>query len=79
MYISLGDYQTAKKWVESIFKCKIPEAGTSQLIDLGRICFEFGEKDQSLKLFLKAYEKGQYRAFKEYDAKYLKFFELHKK
>lgn len=51
MHIQLGDYQTAKKWAEDIFKCNIPDAGTSELIDLGKIHFELGEEDKSLNFF----------------------------
>lgn len=72
-YISLNDYETAKRWAEDIFNCKIPEAGTSELIDLGRIYYELGEKDKSFELFLKAYKTGKERAFNGYNSKYLKF------
>ena len=76
-YISLNDYETAKKWAEDIFNCKIPENGTSELIDLGKIYYELGEKNKSFDLFLKAYKKGKERAFKEYNPKYLKFLKMH--
>lgn len=78
-YISLDDYHTARKWAEDIFNCKIPEPATSELIDLGRIYYELGKKNESFELFLKAYKKGKDRAFKEYDKKYLEFFKSHKK
>lgn len=76
-YISLNDYETAKKWAEDIFNCKIPENGTSELIDLGKIYYELGEKNKSFDLFLKAYKKWKERAFKEYNPKYLKFLKTH--
>lgn len=76
-YISLNDYETAKKWAEDIFNCKIPENGTSELIDLGKIYYELGEKNKSFELFLKAYKKGKERAFKENNPKYLKFLKTH--
>lgn len=73
-YFSLKEYVTAKQWATDIFKCNIPDNGTSELIDLGSVCFELGENDEAYECFLKAYEKGKYRAFKEYDPKYWEFF-----
>ncbi|EOF5434879.1 hypothetical protein ACK1MO_004659 [Salmonella enterica] len=74
IYFNLKKYNDAKYWVDEIFKCDIPPYSTSELIDLGSVYFELGENDDAYECFLKAYEKGKYRAFKEYDSKYWEFF-----
>lgn len=73
-YFSLGKYSDAKKWAEEMFKCDIPAYATSELIDLGAVHLELDEKDEAYQCFLKAYNKGQYRAFKEHAPKYWEFF-----
>lgn len=57
-----------------MFKCDIPAYATSELIDLGAIHLELDEKDEAYQCFLQAYNKGQYRAFKEHSPKYWEFF-----
>lgn len=57
-----------------MFKCNIPEYATSEIMDLGAAYFELGENDKSYECFLKAYEKGKYRAFQGYNSEYWKFF-----
>lgn len=74
MYLSEKNYVEAKQWAEDIFNCDIPEGATSELINLGLVYFELNEKDKAYECFLKAYEKGKHRAFKEYDPKYWEFF-----
>ncbi|MCK7431185.1 hypothetical protein [Enterobacter chengduensis] len=73
-YFALKKYNDAKHWAKEMFKCDIPEYATSELIDLGAVHFELGEKDEAYQFFLKAYGKGKYRAFKEHDQKYWDFF-----
>ncbi|ELL7463676.1 hypothetical protein EEM01_18605 [Salmonella enterica] len=73
-YFSLKKYSEAKQWAEEMFKCDIPAYATSELIDLGAVHLELGENDDAYECFLKAYEKGKHRAFKEYDSKYWDFF-----
>ncbi|MIG38920.1 tetratricopeptide repeat protein [Salmonella enterica subsp. enterica] len=74
IYFSRGDYIEAKKWASDIFKCNVPNIATSELVNLGAVCLELGENDEAYECFLKAYEKGKHRAFKEYDPKYWEFF-----
>lgn len=74
IYFSRGDYIEAKKWVSDIFKCNIPDAATSELVNLGAVCLELGENDEAYEYFMKAYSKGKNRAFKEYPSKYWEFF-----
>lgn len=68
------DFKQAKTWAEEVFKFEIPEKATSELINLGAVHFKLGELDEAYSCFLKAYEKGKYRAFKEEDNEYWEFF-----
>ena len=74
IYFSRGDYIEAKKWASDIFKCNIPDIATSELVNLGAVCLELGENDEAYECFIKAYKKGENRAFKEYPSKYWEFF-----
>ena len=73
-YFSLKKYDNANQWAEEMFKCDIPAYATSELIDLGAVHLELDKKDEAYQYFLQAYNKGQYRAFKEHSPKYWEFF-----
>ncbi|WP_373963002.1 hypothetical protein [Kosakonia sacchari] len=68
------DFKQAKIWAEEVFKFEITEKATSELINLGAVHFKLGELDEAYSCFLKAYEKGKYRAFKEEDNEFWDFF-----
>jgi tetratricopeptide (TPR) repeat protein len=74
IYFSREDFLLAKKWAEEVFKFDVPERATSELINLGAAHLKLGEFSEAYECFLKAYEKGNQRAFKEEDPEYWKFF-----
>lgn len=78
VYSIKKDFAKAKEWALNIFKCDIPENATSELIDLGTILYELGEKDDAFNYFSKAYAKGKYRAFQGYEKKYFDFYKSYK-
>lgn len=79
VYFSQHDYMSARKWVEKVFNCNIPERATSEIINLGRVYFELGMEKEAIEQFEKAYKKGKKRAFQGVDEKYLNFYLTHRK
>ena len=79
IYYSQKNFQQAKKWAKEAFKFDVPARATTELINLGAVHLNLGEYDEAYDCFLKAYEKGKYRAFKEENEEYWDFFKSRKK
>lgn len=73
-YFGLSDFENAKYWAELQLKAENSDIDTAPLIDLGMVCFELGDNEESFKYLDKAYQYGKERAFKERPKKYLDFY-----
>ena len=78
VYFEMTDFSNAKNWAEIALQTSGSDIDTSVAIDMGMVCYELGQYDESYKYFGEAYNLGQARAFKERPKKYLDFY-LNKK
>ena len=77
-YFDMTDFSNAKNWAEIALQTSGSDIDTSRAINMGMVCYELGQYDESYKYFSEAYNLGQTRAFKERPKKYLDFY-LNKK
>ena len=77
-YFDMADFSNAKNWAEIALQTSGSDIDTSLAIDMGMVCYELGQYDESYKYFGEAYNLGQARAFKGIPRKYLDFY-LNKK
>ena len=77
-YFDMADFSNAKNWAEIALQTSGSNIDTSRAINMGMVCYELGQYDESYKYFSEAYNLGQARAFKEKPKKYLDFY-LNKK
>lgn len=75
----MGYYSEAKEWAVKALKNDTAKDGAYEYFEMGRVCYELEEYDQAMQYFSIAYERGKYRAFKEYDKKYWHFYSKNKK
>ncbi len=73
-YFDMAAFTNAKKWAEIALQTRGSEIDTAPIMDLGMVCFELEEYDESFKYFEDAYSYGKARAFKERPKKYLDFY-----
>ncbi|SHM51733.1 hypothetical protein [Morganella morganii] len=73
-YFNLAIFEKAKHWAEAQLKATSSSIDTAPLIDLGMVCYELKQYDESYKYFDDAYSYGKARAFKERPKKYLEFY-----
>jgi len=78
-YFNLSDFKNAKYWAELQLKAENSEINTAPFIDLGMVCFELGDHEESYRYLDRAYQYGKARAFKERPKKYLDFYLAKKK
>ncbi|GAA3894371.1 hypothetical protein GCM10022405_19850 [Gibbsiella dentisursi] len=78
-YFDMAAFQEAKKWAEVALQTRGSDIDTAPLIDLGMVCYELEQYDESYKYFDDAYSYGKARAFKERPKKYLDFYLAKKK
>lgn len=78
-YFDMTSFTKAKEWAEVALQTRSSDIDTSPLIDLGMVCYELGQYDESYKYFDDAYIYGKARAFKERPKKYLDFYLAKKK
>ncbi|MGE9551070.1 hypothetical protein ACQPT2_07605 [Erwinia amylovora] len=79
VYFDLKNFSTAKDWGVISLKTRTSNIDTSPLIDLGMVCYELSQYDESLKYFDEAYSYGKSRAFQERPKKYLDYYLENKK
>lgn len=73
-YFDMNVFPKAKKWAEIALQTRRSDIDTAPLIDLGMVCYELKQYDESYKYFDDAYNYGKDRAFKERPKKYLDFY-----
>lgn len=73
-YFDMGIFQKAKTWAEIALQTRCSDIDTAPLIDLGMVCYELEQYDESYKYFDNAYNYGKARAFKERPEKYFDFY-----
>lgn len=78
-YFDVADFIKAKEWAEVALKTRGSDIDTAPLIDLGMVCYELGQYDESYDYFDAAYSYGKARSFKERPKKYLDFYLSKKK
>ena len=78
VYFEMTDFSNAKNWAEIALQTSGSDIDAAPAINLGMVCYELGQYDESYKYFGEAYNLGQARAFKEKPKKYLDFY-LNKK
>lgn len=78
-YFNQADFESAKSWGEAQLKATSSDIDTAPSIDLGMVCYELEQYDESYKYFDEAYSYGKARAFKERPKKYLDFYLAKKK
>lgn len=78
--MDLADYRKAKLWAEKGMLTGRAQSPYSsyEYFQMGRICYELEEYDESMKYFNIAYEQGQKRAFQGFDKKYWEFYSKNK-
>lgn len=74
VYFDINDYLSAKKWAELSMLTRGSDIDTAPLVDLGMVCFELKEFEDSYKYFDEAYKYGKKRAFQDRPRKYLDFY-----
>ncbi|MGG7670810.1 hypothetical protein ACQ4OC_19575 [Yersinia sp. J1] len=78
-YFDMAAFPKAKEWAEVALQTRGSDIDTAPLIDLGMVCYELEQYDESYKYFDDAYNYGKARAFKERPKKYLDFYLAKKK
>lgn len=73
-YFDMAAFKKSKEWAEITLQTRGSDIDTAPLIDLGMVCYELEEYDESYKYFDDAYSYGKARAFKERPKKYLDFY-----
>ena len=73
-YFDMAVFPKAKEWAEVALQIRASDIDTAPLIDLGMVCYELEQYDESYKYFDDAYSYGKARAFKERPKKYLDFY-----
>lgn len=78
-YLSKNDLKKSKEWALIQFRARSSAISTAEIINLGVVCFELGQKNEAMEWFDKAYAIGKDRAFKEFDKKYINEYKVHLK
>lgn len=74
VYFDMAAFSKAKVWAEIALRTRASDINTAPLINLGIVCYELGQFDESYKYFDAAFSYGKARAFKERPKKYLDFY-----
>ncbi|WP_242692983.1 hypothetical protein [Enterobacter cloacae] len=64
-YFDLADYVEAKKWGETTLRTRGSDIDIAPLIDLGMVCYELNQFEETYKYFNDAYNYGKERAFQD--------------
>lgn len=74
VYFDMAAFPKSKEWAEVALQTRGSDIDTAPLINLGMVCYELAQYDESYKYFDDAYSYGKAHAFKERPKKYLDFY-----